>query len=233
MRVGGDRSCKLTFRLENFFWTFFSSTVQVTHPTIPFARTSLPGFTCCWSILYLRVVDECPHNNCCLLGTTLSAQEFRSGLSMRYDLTLDDLPLSCDGCGKKYSTRYAFKCHSGGLLTHAHNDITCETICLMQKATCKSDVSAEPRINTGCRSDSPELPVPKPKINAVVSAIEPRTEESDEKAVDWTDDEKRADIYVRHFYSQGRGPLFDVCSRGRSRCSFLLPEARQDRPSKS
>ena len=45
------------------------------------------------------------------LGMTLSAQEFRSGLSMRYDLTLDDLPLSCDGCGKKYSTRHAFKCH--------------------------------------------------------------------------------------------------------------------------
>ena len=95
-------------------------------------------------------------------------------------------------------------------MTHAHNDITCETICLMQKATCKSDVSAEPRINTGRRSDSPELPVLQPKINAVVSAIEPREEESDEKAVDWTDNEKRADTYVRHFYTQGRGALFDV-----------------------
>ena len=31
------------------------------------------------------------------LGMTLSAQEFRTGISMRYDLPLADLPQHCDG----------------------------------------------------------------------------------------------------------------------------------------
>ena len=34
--------------------------------------------------------------------------------------------------------------------------------------------------------------------------------ESPEKVADWTEDEKRADIYVRHFYSQGKPTLMDT-----------------------
>ena len=144
------------------------------------------------------------------LGMTLSAQEFRTGLALRYDLALSDLPTSCDGCGAKYSVRHAYKCHCGGLLTHAHNDVTCELICLLQKATCRSDVHAEPRINTGRRHDSPELPLPKAKVNPAAFAINPREVESPETVADWTEDEKRADIYVRHFYSQGKATLMDA-----------------------
>ena len=143
------------------------------------------------------------------LGMTLSAQEFRTGISMRYDLPLADLPQFCDGCGKKYTRRHAFSCHCGGLLTHAHDDVAAETICLMQKATCNSDVHAEPRINPGRRRDTPELPLSKARAQTV-TPIGPSEVESDEKNAHWTDDEKRADIYVRNFYSPGRPALFDI-----------------------
>ena len=153
------------------------------------------------------------------LGMTLSAQEFRTGISMRYDLPLADLPQHCDGCGKKYSRRHAFSCHCGGLLTHAHDDVAAETICLMQKATCNSDVHAEPRINTGRRRDTQELPLSKAKAQTV-APIGPSEVESDEKAAHWTDDEKRADISVRNFYSQGRRALFDVRMLDHNQASY-------------
>jgi hypothetical protein len=150
---------------------------------------------------------------------TLSAQEFRTGLALRYHLPLADLPQFCDGCGKKYSKRHAFSCHCGGLLTHAHDDVAAELICLMQKATCNSDVHAEPRINTGRRRDTPELPLPKAKARTV-TPIGPSEVESDEKAAHWTDDEKRADIHVRNFYSQGRGAFFDIRMLDHNQASY-------------
>ncbi len=88
-----------------------------------------------------------------------------------------DVNYGGEDTGPERYIEHAFKCHCGSLLTHAHNDVTCELICLLQKdsylGTCRSGVHSEPKINTGRQHDLPELPVPKAKANTAAFAIDP------------------------------------------------------------
>ena len=60
-----------------------------------------------------------PH---CLNGTELSQEEFRYNLLLRYVLMHQDIPGTCDGCGKKFSIEHALSCPGGGLLMACHDD---------------------------------------------------------------------------------------------------------------
>ena len=60
-----------------------------------------------------------PHR---LNGTELSQEEFRDNLRLRYGLMPQDIPATCDGCGKKFSIEHALSCPKGGLVLARHDD---------------------------------------------------------------------------------------------------------------
>ena len=51
-----------------------------------------------------------PHR---LNNTELSREEFRDSLCLRYGLMPQDIPATCDGCGKKFSIEHALSCPKG------------------------------------------------------------------------------------------------------------------------
>ena len=60
-----------------------------------------------------------PHR---LNGTELSREEFRDNIRLRYGLMPQDIPATCDGCGKKFSIEHALSCPKGGLVLVRHDD---------------------------------------------------------------------------------------------------------------
>ena len=60
-----------------------------------------------------------PHR---LNGTELSQEEFRDNLCLRYGLMPQDIPATCDGCGKKFLINHALSCPKGGLFMVRHDD---------------------------------------------------------------------------------------------------------------
>ena len=59
-----------------------------------------------------------PH---CLNGTELSQEEFWDNLRLRYGLMPQDIPATCDGCGKKFLIEHTLSCPKGGIVL-ARND---------------------------------------------------------------------------------------------------------------
>jgi hypothetical protein len=103
-----------------------------------------------------RIVDRGKHTGAWLSvlpttinGTTLSAQEFRDGLLLRYGYELPDLPTRCDGCNAKFSVGHALQCKKGGMVVARHNEIRDELGFLATLATTSSSVRDEPLIHTG------------------------------------------------------------------------------------
>ena len=60
-----------------------------------------------------------PH---CLTGTELYQEELRDNLCLRYGLTPQDIPATCDGCGKKFLIEHDLSCPKGGLVMARHGD---------------------------------------------------------------------------------------------------------------
>ena len=58
-------------------------------------------------------ISAVPHR---LNGTELSREEFRDNLRLRYGLMPQDMPGTCDGCGKRLSIEHALSCPKGGLV---------------------------------------------------------------------------------------------------------------------
>ena len=54
-----------------------------------------------------------PHR---LNGTELYRKKLRDNLRLRYELMPQDIPATCDGCGKKFSIEHAVSCPKGGLV---------------------------------------------------------------------------------------------------------------------
>ena len=57
-----------------------------------------------------------------LNGTELSQEEFRDNICLRYGLMPQDIPATCDGCGKKFSIDHALSFPKGGLFLSRHYD---------------------------------------------------------------------------------------------------------------
>ena len=60
-----------------------------------------------------------PHR---LNGTELSQEELRDNLRLRYGLMPQDIPATCDGCGKKFSIDHALSCPKDDLVLAPHDD---------------------------------------------------------------------------------------------------------------
>jgi hypothetical protein len=61
-----------------------------------------------------------------LSGNSLSAEEFRDNLRLRYNLLLLNMPQLCDGCGALMTVKHALCCKVGGLVHIRHDDVADE-----------------------------------------------------------------------------------------------------------
>ena len=68
------------------------------------------------NVAWLSVV---PHR---LNGMEFYQEEFRDNLCLRYSMMPQDIPATCDGCGKRLSREHALSCPKGGLVLEQHND---------------------------------------------------------------------------------------------------------------
>jgi hypothetical protein len=80
----------------------------------------------CWDILvgaevlWLLVIPDC------LIGNSLSMEEFFDSLRLRYNLLPLDMPQLCDGCGAPMTVEHALYCKVGGLVHIQHDDVADE-----------------------------------------------------------------------------------------------------------
>ena len=86
-----------------------------------------------------------PHR---LNGTELSWEEFRDNIRLRYGLIPQDIPATCDGCGKKLSINHALSCPKGGLVLAHHNDDTKDWGALGARSLVPSAITYEIKINS-------------------------------------------------------------------------------------
>ena len=59
-----------------------------------------------------------------------------------------DIPATCDGCGKKLSIEYTLSCPKGGLVLARHDDAAKEWGALGARALVPSAITYEPKINS-------------------------------------------------------------------------------------
>ena len=79
---------------------------------------------------------------------SMSPDEFRDALALRYLFTPKNLPSTCDGCGEDFNFCHALNCKKGGLVSARHNemrDLNCD---LCSLAGLKQVIS-EPVIQEG------------------------------------------------------------------------------------
>ena len=86
-----------------------------------------------------------PH---CLNGMELSWEEFRDNLRLRYGLMPQDIPATCDGCGKKFLIGHALSCPKGGLVLAWHDDAAKEWGTLGSRALFPCAISHQAKINS-------------------------------------------------------------------------------------
>ena len=58
--------------------------------------------------------------------TQLSWEEFRDNIRLRYGLMPQDIPATCNGCGKKLSIEHVLLCPTGGLVQAQNDDASKE-----------------------------------------------------------------------------------------------------------
>ena len=86
-----------------------------------------------------------PHH---LNGTELSQEEFRDNLRLKYGLMLLDIPVTCNGCGKKFLIDNSLSCPKGGLVLARHDDAAKEWGDLGAHTLAPSAITYEPKINS-------------------------------------------------------------------------------------
>ena len=86
-----------------------------------------------------------PHR---LNSTELSREKFQDNLRLRYGLMPQDIPATCDGCGKKFSIEHAISCPKGGLVLARHDDAEKEWGALGARALVPSAITYKPKINS-------------------------------------------------------------------------------------
>ena len=76
-----------------------------------------------------------------LNGTELSREAFRDNLRLRYGLMPQDIPATCNGCGKKLLIEHALSCPKRGLVFVQHDDATKEWGALGARALVPSAIN--------------------------------------------------------------------------------------------
>ena len=75
-------------------------------------------------------------------------RQLRDNLRLRYGLLLQDIPATCDGCGKKFSIEHALSCPKGSLVFARHDDAAKEWGSLGARALVPSEITYKPKINS-------------------------------------------------------------------------------------
>ena len=91
---------------------------------------------------YLSAV---PHR---LNGTELSWEEFRDNLCLRYGLMPQDVPTTCNSCGKRFSIEHALSFPKVGLVLARHDDAAKEWVSLGSRALFPSSITHKTKIGS-------------------------------------------------------------------------------------
>ena len=83
-----------------------------------------------------------------LNGKDLYQEESRYNLRLRCGLMPQDIPATCNGCGKKFSSEHSLSCPKGALVLAGHTDAGKEWGTLGFQALFPSDITYEPKINS-------------------------------------------------------------------------------------
>ena len=83
-----------------------------------------------------------------LNGTELSWENFRDNLRLRYGLMPQDIPATCNDCGKKFSIEHALSCPKGGLVLARYDDAAKEWGAIRARALVPSAITYKPKINS-------------------------------------------------------------------------------------
>ena len=59
-----------------------------------------------------------------------------------------DIPVTCDGCGKKFSIEHSLSCSKGGLVLARHTDAAKEWGALRARSFVSGAINYEPKINS-------------------------------------------------------------------------------------
>ena len=78
----------------------------------------------------------------------LSREEFQDNIRLRYGLMPQDIPATCDGCGKKFSIEHALSCPEGGFILARHTETAKEWGALGSRALVPSAITYKPIINS-------------------------------------------------------------------------------------
>ena len=90
-------------------------------------------------------LSDVPHG---LNGKALSREEFRDDLRLRYGLMPQDIPATCDGCGKKFLIEHALSFPKVSLVLARHNDAVKEWGALGARAIVPSAITYKQKINS-------------------------------------------------------------------------------------
>ena len=138
-----------------------------------------------------------------LNDTTLSSDEFKDGLHLRYHLTPPHLPKRCDGCLAPFSVTHSLKCKFGGLIVQRHDEVANQLGQLCAHALQKSAVHAEPLIQPGHYS--------KPSAQADTQSTNQSTSTSNPPSTTTTlPSEERGDLLIRGFWRASTDCIVDV-----------------------
>ena len=80
--------------------------------------------------------------------TELSQEKLRDNLCLRYRLMPQDIPATCDSCGKRFLIKHTLSCPKGGLVLARHDDAAKEWGDLGSRARVPSAITYEPKINS-------------------------------------------------------------------------------------
>ena len=81
-------------------------------------------------------------------GTELSQEDFQDNLRLIYGLMPQDIPATCDGCGKNFLIEHALPCPKGGLVLAWHDDAAKEWGDLGNRSLFPSAITYKPKINS-------------------------------------------------------------------------------------
>ena len=90
-------------------------------------------------------LSSVPHR---LYGTELSQEELWDNLCLRYGLMPQDIPVTCNGCGKKLSFDHPLSCPKGALVLERHDGATKGWVVLGAGALAPSAITYKPKINS-------------------------------------------------------------------------------------
>ena len=166
-------------------------------------------------------LSDVPHR---LNVTELFWEEFRDNLRLRYGLMPQDIPATCDGCGKRFSVDHALSFPKSVLVLARHDDTAKEWGDLGARDLVPSAITYKLEINSRkVQGDRTRAGARQESGTADVSADTVRESQGGSgRTVNWADRlagspvkvevpaESRADVSAHGFWKRGTTAMFDI-----------------------